>query len=117
MAALINSTGGATLTVGTVSQIVQCTKIDYVSVTIIGDASTGTLSIQQRLTPTGTWYAYAPNGSAEAFTNTTLSSATATHNEVYLVGGCELRFSLATAGALTIHVSGDYTFPKPITYT
>ncbi len=117
MSALLDSNGGATLTTGEVTQIVQCTDIGPVSVTIIGDISTGTLTMQQRQVQGGTWCTYSPGGVDQTFTNTTLAAATDTHNEIYDVGGCELRWSLATAGTLVIHVTGDYAHIKPITYT
>jgi hypothetical protein len=117
MPALLDSSGGATLTTGEVTQIVQCSDIAPVSVTIIGDISTGTLTMQQRMGKTGTWCTYSPGGSDQTFTNTTLGAATDTHNEVYDVGGCELRWSLATAGTLVIHVTGVGVHIMPITYT
>lgn len=112
MPALTRSTGEATLTAGTVSQIVQCTNIDKVAVTIVGDADTGTLTIKQRLTPGGTWYVYSPGGVDQTFDTDTLDDAAATHNEVYEVGGCDLRFDLATGGELTVYVTGVGTHIK-----
>jgi uncharacterized protein YbjT (DUF2867 family) len=122
MPALTDSNGGATLTTGEVSQIVQCSDIAGVSVTIIGDISTGVLTMQQRMQKGGTWCTYSPGGVDQTWGTSqtyagTLAAATDTHNEVYDVGGCELRFSLATAGTLVIHVTGKGVSIMPITYT
>jgi hypothetical protein len=117
MPALLDSAGGATLTTGEVTQIVVCSDVAPLTVTIIGDISTGTLTMQQRMQKGGTWCTYSPGGVDQTFTNTTLGAATDTHNEVYDVGGCELRWSLATAGTLVVHVSGVGAHIMPITYT
>jgi hypothetical protein len=117
MSLIKRTTDAATLTAGTYSQVVSLSKIDKVAVTLIGDASTGTLHIQQRFGKNGTWRAYSPRGVAQTFTNATLSGATAVHEEVYEVGACELRFYLETAGTLTVYCSGDYVDPKPNSYS
>jgi hypothetical protein len=114
MPKLTDSTGGATLTTGETSQIFTLTDIDYVQVTIVGDISTGTLTLQQRLDTTDTWNTFNYNGVAQTWTNTVLSSATAKDNATYIVGGCQLRFSLATAGTLTIYVTGRGVHPVAV---
>jgi hypothetical protein len=112
MSKVFRSTGEATLTADTTSQIISLGDIDYVQVTIVGDMSTGTLTLQQRLDTADTWTAFNYGGTAQDWDNTVLSSATAKDNYTYIIGGCDLRFSLATAGTVTIYVTGKGVFPK-----
>jgi hypothetical protein len=122
MPALLDSAGGATLTTGEVTQIVVCSDVAPLTVTIIGDISTGVLTMQQRMGKAGTWCTYSPGGVDQTWGTSqtyagTLAAPTDTHNEVYDVGGCELRWSLATAGTLVVHVTGVGVHIMPITYT
>jgi hypothetical protein len=109
MQKLLDSAGGAAVAAGETSQIIHLGSVDYFQVTIVGDISTGTLTLQQRLD--STWYTFAPGGSSQTFTNTTLGSATATHTETYIVGECDMRFSLADAGTIAIYVGGTQANP------
>jgi hypothetical protein len=117
MPKITRSTGAETLILSTVSQVIDVGDIGEVQVTIVGDASTGTLTMQRRFGKHDTFRTFAPQGVAQTFTNTTLSGATAEHQETYIVGGCQLRFSLATAGTLTIYVDGQYVTPRDISIT
>jgi hypothetical protein len=104
----LKDTGGSTTFTGAASdfsETIRLGQIGYFQFTALGDASTGTLTLQQYVG--GDWRTFAPGGTAQTFTNTTLSGATATHTETYIVGGCDLRFGLATAGSLQIFVQGD----------
>lgn len=114
MPKLLDSTGAATLTAGETSQIVQLGDVDYVQFTIVGDMSTGTLTLQQRMDSSDTWDTFNYAGAPQTFDNTVLNGATEKDTYTYIVGGCELRFSLATAGTVTIYVTGNYAFPKAV---
>jgi hypothetical protein len=105
MKQLKDTGGGVAFTTGDVSQTITLGPVGYLQITILGDASTGTLTMQQYVD--GAWRTFAPGGTAQTFTNATLSGATATHTETYIVGGCDIRFSLATAGSLQIYYQGS----------
>jgi hypothetical protein len=117
MSLIKRSTGAETLTTDTISQVIGLAAIGEVEVNIVGDAGAGTLTMQRRMGKNDDWRTYAPGGTAQAFTTATLNAASDEHSETYILGGCEIRFSLATAGTLTIYVTGDHVDPKPLTYT
>jgi hypothetical protein len=105
----LKDTGGGIVLAGAtsdVSETIRLGPIGYFQFTALGDASTGTLTLQQYVD--GGWRTFAPGGTAQTFTNTTLSGATATHTETYIVGGCDLRFALTTAGSLQLYYQGDF---------
>jgi hypothetical protein len=108
---LLDSAGGAAVTAGETSQIIRVGPTGYFQVAIVGDMAGGTLTLQQRLEAGGTWYTFTYDGVAQTWTNTVLSSATATDRKTYIVGECDLRFNLATAGTPTIYVGGTYVTP------